>query len=142
VRELLTAAAGRAIRYLETLDARPVSPTPQAIAALSQLDEPLPEMPDDPAAILARLDEIGSPASMAMAGRRWLGDRRVFWRPWPPIGGNVGSNMALTHLPVLRRSKGRVALDPGAVNLPADCAAFRHRRSDGITVWQRRDWRC
>ena len=89
MRDLLTAAAGRAIRYLETLDARPVSPTPQAIAALSQLDEPLPDMPDDPAAILARLDEIGSPASMAMAGRRFFG--------WV-IGGSLPAALAANWL--------------------------------------------
>jgi glutamate/tyrosine decarboxylase-like PLP-dependent enzyme len=129
VRELLTAAAGRAIRYLETLDARPVSPTPQAIAALSQLDEPLPEKPEDPAAILARLDEIGSPASMAMAGRRFFG--------WV-IGGSLPAALAANWLATAWDQNAAGAQpSPGvaefekvalrwileAVNLPADCAA-------------------
>jgi glutamate/tyrosine decarboxylase-like PLP-dependent enzyme len=129
VRELLTAAAGRAIRYLETLDARPVSPTPQAVAALSQLDEPLPEKPEDAAAVLARLDEIGSPASSAMAGRRFFG--------WV-IGGSLPAALAANWLATAwDQNAAGVQASPGvaafekvalrwileAVNLPVDCAA-------------------
>lgn len=129
MRELLTAAAERAIRYLETLDARSVSPTPQAVAALSQLDEPLPEQPEDPAAILARLDEIGSPASMAMAGRRFFG--------WV-IGGSLPAALAANWLATSwDQNAAGVEPSPGvaafekvalrwileAVNLPPDCAA-------------------
>src|SRR5262245_17926816 len=40
---------------------------------LAQLDEPLPEGPSDPAAVLAALDDLGSPASMATAGGRFFG---------------------------------------------------------------------
>jgi hypothetical protein len=40
--ELLADAAARAIRYLDTLPARPVAPTPEAIAALSAFEEPFP----------------------------------------------------------------------------------------------------
>ena len=70
---LLDDAAARAKRYLGTLDARGVAPSAAALAALAQLDEPLPESPGDPAATLARLDELVSPATMAMAGRRFFG---------------------------------------------------------------------
>jgi glutamate/tyrosine decarboxylase-like PLP-dependent enzyme len=73
VRQLLSATAERAIRYLESLDGRSVAPTPAAIAALAGFDEPLPEGPSDPAAVLALLDETGSPATMAMAGGRFYG---------------------------------------------------------------------
>ena len=72
-RTLLDDAAGRARRYLDTLDGRPVAPTAEAIARLAELDEPLPEGPSDPAAVLARLDEIASPATVASAGRRYFG---------------------------------------------------------------------
>ena len=73
MKELLSDASTRAIRYLDTLATRPVAPTPAAIAALRAFDEPLPEKPTDPAAALRLLDEIGSPATMAMAGPRFFG---------------------------------------------------------------------
>lgn len=70
---LLTDAATRAIRYLETLDDRSVAPTPEAVAALRAFNEPLPAAPSDPAQTLRLLDEVGSPATTAMAGRRFFG---------------------------------------------------------------------
>ena len=73
MRDLLEDAAQRAIAYLEGLDARGVAPSPEAVAGLAALDRPLPEGPSEPAATLARLDEIGSPATMAMAGSRFFG---------------------------------------------------------------------
>ncbi|MGE0117791.1 MAG: aspartate aminotransferase family protein [Dongiaceae bacterium] len=73
MRDLLKAAADRAIRYLETLDSRGVAPSPRAVAGLARLDEPLPDEPSDAAAVLALLDEVGSPATMATAGRRFYG---------------------------------------------------------------------
>src|SRR5690606_33446421 len=63
----------RAQRYLSGLGARPVAPSPQALAALSQLGGGLPDGPADAAHVLARLDDIVSPASVAMAGPRYLG---------------------------------------------------------------------
>ncbi len=73
MKELLSDASARAIRYLETLPTRPVAPTPAAIAALRAFDESFPETTSDPAATLQLLDEVGSPASMAMAGPRFFG---------------------------------------------------------------------
>ena len=89
MRELLSAAAERAIRYLESLDGRSVAPSKRAVAALAQLDEPLPEGPSDPAAVLAVLDDLGSPATMAMAGRRFFG--------WV-IGGSLPATVAANWL--------------------------------------------
>ncbi len=60
---LLEDAAARARRYLGTLDDRGVAPTAEAIAALTRLDEPLPDGPTDAADVLARLDELVSPAT-------------------------------------------------------------------------------
>ena len=71
--ELLGDAASRAQRYLDRLDARPVAPGADALAALSAFDMPLPERANDPAATLRLLDETGSPATMAMAGPRFFG---------------------------------------------------------------------
>jgi len=71
--ELLNDAAARAIRYLDGLEARRVAPTPEALADLKELDGPLPEAPTDPAAVLALLDDFGSPATVATAGPRFFG---------------------------------------------------------------------
>ena len=73
MKKLLTDASTRAIRYLENLDARAVAPAPAAIARLSEFDEPPPEKPGEPAETLRLLDEVGSPATTAMAGRRFFG---------------------------------------------------------------------
>jgi glutamate/tyrosine decarboxylase-like PLP-dependent enzyme len=73
MRGLLEQTAEQAITYLEGLDARGVAPTQDAITRLDAFDEPLPEGPADPAAILRLLHEIGSPATMAMAGPRFFG---------------------------------------------------------------------
>lgn len=70
---LLQDAARRAERYLDTLAARPVAPGPEAIARLAELETAMPAGPTDPAAVLARLDEIVGPATMGMAGPRFFG---------------------------------------------------------------------
>lgn len=73
MRHLLENAADLAIKYLEKLDSRGVAPDSTAIANLSQLDTNLPEHTGDPIDTLRLLDEIGSPATMGMAGRRFFG---------------------------------------------------------------------
>lgn len=71
--ELFRMAAERAVRYLDGLDARPVAPTAAALDGLARFDEPLPQAGRDPAAVLALLDEAGSPATMATNGPRYFG---------------------------------------------------------------------
>jgi len=73
MRKLLEDAAQRAIAYLENLDSRPVTPSPEAVAKLSVLDEPLPEKQNKPEKTLKVLDEICSPATIAISGRRFFG---------------------------------------------------------------------
>lgn len=73
MKEILADASLRAIRYLEGLDARSVAPTPAAVARLHAFDDPLPAQASDGAETLRLLDEIGSPATMAMAGPRFFG---------------------------------------------------------------------
>jgi glutamate/tyrosine decarboxylase-like PLP-dependent enzyme len=73
VQALLAEVAGRAGRYLASLDERAVAPDGAAVAGLARFDEPLPERPGDAAATLALLDEAGSPATMASAGGRYFG---------------------------------------------------------------------
>jgi glutamate/tyrosine decarboxylase-like PLP-dependent enzyme len=71
--DLLDDAAKRASRYLESLDTRSVAPQKEAIAALARFDRAFPEHTSTAEAVLAELDEIGSPATMASAGGRFFG---------------------------------------------------------------------
>ncbi|MBC7991110.1 MAG: aspartate aminotransferase family protein, partial [Luteimonas sp.] len=73
MRDLLTDAAERAIGYLQGLDARAVAPAPAAVAALDGFDTPLPDAGSDAGEVIALLDRLGSPATMAMAGSRFFG---------------------------------------------------------------------
>ena len=73
MRDLLENATQRAISYLENLDKRSVAPSPEAVEKLSELNKPLAEEPTSPEQVLALLDEVCSPATMAMAGARFFG---------------------------------------------------------------------
>lgn len=73
MQDLLADVAARAAGYLDALDDRAVIPTPDALARLADLGGPLPEGPEDPRSVLARLDRIGSPATVASAGGRYFG---------------------------------------------------------------------
>jgi glutamate/tyrosine decarboxylase-like PLP-dependent enzyme len=73
VNELLENTAGRASRYLDEIQERAVPPSRDAVARLSVLREPLPATPSEAADVLALLDEVCSPATMAMAGPRFFG---------------------------------------------------------------------
>lgn len=70
---LLTAAAERSIAYLENLNQRSVFPLSDALTRLEKLDVPLPDGPTEPETVLAILDELGSPATVASAGGRYYG---------------------------------------------------------------------
>ena len=63
----------RAARYLETLEARRVFPTVEAVGRLQELGGPLPANGAEPTEVLRLLDEIGSPATVATAGPRYFG---------------------------------------------------------------------
>ncbi|SIT10786.1 pyridoxal phosphate-dependent decarboxylase family protein [Insolitispirillum peregrinum] len=66
-------AATRAAAYLDGVSDRPVAPTAQALKALAAFDEPLPQHGSDGSAILATLDRLGSPATMATNAGRFFG---------------------------------------------------------------------
>jgi len=89
LRDLLESTARRAVHYLETLDDRGVAPTAQALHNLSRLHESFPEHPTDPTEVLALLDEVGSPATVASAGGRFFGF---------VIGGAVPASLAANWL--------------------------------------------
>jgi len=73
MKDLLREAAERSIAYLEKLDQRSVAPTTGALLRLKELDIPLPDGPTRPETVLAILDELGSPATVASTGGRYYG---------------------------------------------------------------------
>ena len=73
MKELLRDVTERAIRYQGSLTARGVAPSAEAINNLERLKNPLPQKPADPQEVLALLDEVGSPATVASAGGRFFG---------------------------------------------------------------------
>src|SRR4051812_2115664 len=73
LRALLTDTLDRSERYLQSLDTRPVSPRPDAVAALKKLDVPLQSDPVDATQVIRELDDVVTPATMAMAGPRFFG---------------------------------------------------------------------
>ncbi|WP_242343731.1 pyridoxal phosphate-dependent decarboxylase family protein [Anaeromyxobacter terrae] len=70
---LLQDATARASAYLRELRTRSVAPSPEAVERLAALDRALPAEPSDPRTVLAELDALVSPATMAMAGSRFFG---------------------------------------------------------------------
>jgi len=71
--KLLDDAAQRAIRYLDELPQRAVWPGDAALARLDAFIEPLRQESVPTEAVLAMLDELGSPATVANAGPRYFG---------------------------------------------------------------------
>jgi glutamate/tyrosine decarboxylase-like PLP-dependent enzyme len=129
MRQLLLDAARRAAAYLEGLETRRVSPAPEDLARLANLDEPFPAGPSDPAEVLRVLDEICSPASVASAGGRYFGF---------VIGGSLPATLAANWLAgAWDQDAGLAVAGPGcaaletvslrwlldALSLPAGCAA-------------------
>ena len=87
--ELLGDAANRCARYLGGLSERAVAPSPAAVEALRELEQPLPAKGCAPARTLALLDGLVSPATSAMAGPRFFGF---------VIGGSVPAALAASWL--------------------------------------------
>jgi Pyridoxal-dependent decarboxylase conserved domain len=71
--KLLEAAAERAIRYVDGIINRRVSPAEAEVAALHEFHEAFSDTPSDPREVIAKLDEIGSPATVATTAGRYFG---------------------------------------------------------------------
>src|SRR5580658_6302229 len=70
---LLADAAARGARYVSEIGDRRVSPAPEDLARMSHLGGELNDDPRDPAAVLAELDQFGSPGTFATTGPRYFG---------------------------------------------------------------------
>jgi len=70
---LLEDACRRSIRYLRGLGERRVQPASADVTALTRLEHDLPALPSHAEDVLAVLDEVVSPATMASAGPRFFG---------------------------------------------------------------------
>jgi glutamate/tyrosine decarboxylase-like PLP-dependent enzyme len=73
MKSLLSFAAERAQRYVESLPERPVAPSGEAITQLSRFDVPLQNESIDPRDVIEELYQGVTPATMAMAGPRFFG---------------------------------------------------------------------
>jgi len=127
-RELLKGAAERVIRYVESVGERRVGPAEADLSALAKLHEAFPESPSDPRELLAKLDEIGSPATVATTGGRYFGFVNGAMLPaalaanW--LAGAWNQNAALRVMSPVAAELEDVALEwvCEALALPANCA--------------------
>lgn len=72
-KDLLKDVASRATRYLDDVTQRRVFPSPAAVSDLQRFSVQLQDEPLDAAKVLAELDTLGSPATVAGTGGRYFG---------------------------------------------------------------------
>jgi glutamate/tyrosine decarboxylase-like PLP-dependent enzyme len=73
LRNLLTDAAERGVVYRESVAERRVAPSAEAVLAVKGFIEEMPDDGTDGRTVLSILDELGSPATVTMAGPRYFG---------------------------------------------------------------------
>jgi len=112
---ILSNAANRANRYLDGLQERAVAPAGDAVRALERLAGPLPDSGRSAESVIAELDEIGSPATVANAGGRYFGFVIGSGLPvslaanW--LAGSWNQNVAMEVMSPVAARLERVALD-------------------------------
>ncbi len=112
MRRLLSDVADRANRYVEGVAERRVAPSPEAVERLSRLDVPLQDDPIEPSKVLAELDEIGSPATVATTGGRYFGF---------VVGGSLPAATAANMLAGVWDQNAARVLSPVAASLEDVC---------------------
>ncbi len=71
--DLLCQAHQASLRYVGDLESREVMPSALALKAMDALHETFPEGSSNPSEVIALLDQIGSPATVATTGGRFFG---------------------------------------------------------------------
>ena len=71
--DVLNLAAELARKYVREVANRRVGPSGAALAALSELNEPFPDAPSNPADVISLLDKIGSATTVTTTGGRYFG---------------------------------------------------------------------
>lgn len=113
---LLYQVADRGARYLTELPHRSVAPSSEAVARLESLKVPLQDEPIEPAQVLAELDDIGSPATVASAGGRFFGF---------VVGGSLPAALAANMLAAAwDQNAGAAVLSPVAAALEETCSRW------------------
>jgi len=128
VRKLLKNSAERAICYVEGIAERRVGPTEAVRAQLKSFHESFPSASTPAEDVLAKLDEFGSPATMATTGGRYFGFVNGGMLPaalaanW--LAGAWNQNVALRVMSPIAAELEDVVLSwvCEALALPADCS--------------------
>jgi glutamate/tyrosine decarboxylase-like PLP-dependent enzyme len=129
MKELLAETAARAAQYTSASRTRRVFPPSEDIARLDALCAPLGDDGCDPAAVLALLDDIGSPSTVASTGGRYFGFVTGGTLPaalaanW--LAGAWDQNAALYALSPVAAKVEEIALDwlRDVLRLPPSCGA-------------------
>lgn len=128
MRELLGIAEDRAAKYVAGVRERMVAPSAEAVAGLVKLKEKFPEVPMDARRVVELLDEVGSPATVAMTGGRYFGFviggvlPAALGANW--LAGAWGQNACLRVMSPIAAELEEIVLGwiCDALRLPADCA--------------------
>jgi glutamate/tyrosine decarboxylase-like PLP-dependent enzyme len=78
-----------ALKYVAGIGERRVSPAVEDVQSLAKFREPFPASPSDPMQVIEKLDELGSPATVATTGGRYFGF---------VIGGTLPASLAANWL--------------------------------------------
>jgi glutamate/tyrosine decarboxylase-like PLP-dependent enzyme len=126
--KFLKEAAERAIRYVDGVEGRRVSPAAASLTHLADFHEPFPVAPSRAVDVLAQLDEIGSPATVTTTGGRYFGFVNGGMVPaalaanW--LAGAWNQNAALRVMSPIAAELEEVVLQwiCEALELPPDCS--------------------
>jgi glutamate/tyrosine decarboxylase-like PLP-dependent enzyme len=125
--EVLALAAERGAAYLAAIGDRRVSPSVEAVAALREFHEPIPERAVAAREVIGMLDRVGSPATVATQGGRYFGF--VIGGSLPAVtaanwlAGAWDQNVALRVMSPVAAELEDVVLGwiRGLLHLPPDC---------------------
>ena len=70
---VLRQVAESAIKYVACIGERRVAPAEEDVQRLAKFREPFPASPSDPMQVIQKLDQLGSPATVATTGGRYFG---------------------------------------------------------------------